>query len=276
MVHEDGWYYSAGGQEKQGPMAWEQVEAAFKAGLIGPASYLWAPHLPDWVPANTLLSAQTVPPPLPPPAAAPASAPLAAATVRMPIPVTILTEAPGAKAGRNCGIWALITAFLCFPMALVLAIIAIVQTNKASRRSKAAPNVYLQPSGSGRIMGIIVLVGIIPLMALAGMISAIAIPAMLGQRDRARDRTAIANLEGLTADMVAQYDRLNEVNPSPQAIQSGLEAFLQESAATSKNPWNMRSPAYAYTTSRWSKGSRRTRCRQPPRPRPPNWASAST
>ena len=62
MSHADTWYYSADGQDRQGPITWVQVGAAYKSGVIGPDSLLWAPHLSGWTPARDLLSQYVAPP----------------------------------------------------------------------------------------------------------------------------------------------------------------------------------------------------------------------
>ena len=100
--------------------------------------------------------------------------------MELPVP---LPEAPGAKASRHCGIWALVTVFLFFPISLILAIIAIVQNNKAKTLAKNAPQTYRFPTSTGMVLGI-VSIGLIPaLLFFVGIIAAIAIPAFLGRFD---------------------------------------------------------------------------------------------
>jgi hypothetical protein len=241
MTEESNWYYSTGGQEKQGPMSWEQIQAAHGAGLIAPDSYLWAPHLPAWVPARTLLGAPVPPPLPPPPPSGPGDGPRGG--VRPPAPgataLTLLAEAPGAKAGRLCGIWALICMVLCFPVAIVLGILAIVKTRKAANLAAASPRLYRPTSNAGTVMGILALAGFPVLLFMIGIVSAISIPAFLGQRTRARDRSAMA-------DLVGQYDKLKEANQPPAAIQAGLESYLRQSAGSDRNPWNLQTPAFVW------------------------------
>ncbi len=166
------WYYSTGGQDRTGPVAWADIEAAYRSGIIGPASLLWASHLPGWVPAGTLLDA-----PAPP-----------------PIPAAVASPAPGARAAFHCGLWSLLSVFLCFPVALGLAVAAIVQNQKAHRLARENPGAYRKPGSGGLVMAIIAL-AILPLLAVLGIVSAIAIPAFLGQRERARAKGAVVALE---------------------------------------------------------------------------------
>lgn len=165
------WYYLTGGQDRTGPVAWADIEAAYRSGVIGPASLLWASHLAGWVPAGTLLDAPA-PPPIP---AAPATA-------------------PGARAAFHCGLWSLFSMFLCFPVALGLAVAAIVQNQKAHRLARENPGAYRKPGSGGLVMAIIAL-AILPLLAVLGIVSAIAIPAFLAQRERARARGAVVALD---------------------------------------------------------------------------------
>jgi prepilin-type N-terminal cleavage/methylation domain-containing protein len=91
------------------------------------------------------------------------------------------------------------------------------------------------------------LIELLLVLAIIGIISAIAIPALLGQRARARDKSCTENAFSMTADIVAAYDKGNEagcpvsvpgdiwnilttaVAPLPQA----LSAHVMED----KNPW---------------------------------------
>ncbi|BDU74725.1 DUF4339 domain-containing protein [Mesoterricola silvestris] len=213
------WYYSAGGQDRTGPVSWAEIEAAYRSGVIGPQSLLWASHLAGWVPAGTLLDAPTPPPP-------PASGP---------------AEAPGSRAAFHCGLWALLSMCLCFPVALALAIAAIVQNQKASRMARENPGTYRKPGNGGLVMAIIALC-VLPLLALLGIVSAIAIPAFLGQRERARDKAAIANLDSGLYALAGDFDRLKD--RAPQEIKAGLEAGLR--AQPGRNPWNEAAPAFSY------------------------------
>jgi type II secretory pathway pseudopilin PulG len=162
----------------------------------------------------------------------------------------LLPEAPGAKAARHCGIWAIITAIiLCLPVSIVLAIIAIVQNGKAKRFVEASPSSYSKPSGAGLILGIVAL-AILPVMLMfAGIVAAIAIPAMLGQRARARDKAAISNVNGHFSDLIYKYDSLQGEKASQEATVKAMEAALMETSKLDVNPWSKNIPAFSYTIS---------------------------
>jgi hypothetical protein len=158
-----------------------------------------------------------------------------------------LPEAPGASAARTLGILSIVFGLLCFPVGLVLAIIALVQHNKARSAFAAAPGAYAPVSGTGLVTAIVGLV--MPLvLVIVGIIAAIAIPALLGQRSRARDKAAIANLVSMQADLVGEFDKaLDEKIPTP-AIPARLEAKLRAVGGGTRNPWSPSAgPAYVYT-----------------------------
>ncbi|MBL0311906.1 MAG: DUF4190 domain-containing protein [Holophagaceae bacterium] len=98
--------------------------------------------------------------------------------------------APGAKAGRVCGILAIVLALTCvgIPVAIILGIVAIVKTSRAKRLAHGNPGAYEMPTSAGLILGIVGLCLPVVMLPFAGIVSAIAIPALLGQRAQARDK----------------------------------------------------------------------------------------
>lgn len=92
------------------------------------------------------------------------------------------------------------------------------------------------------------LIELLLVLAIIGIISAIAIPALLSQRARARDKGAISNLTGFINDAVGQYDKLKEEGLASGAITSGLNAYLVAThpATKDKNPWNTTGATAAY------------------------------
>ena len=91
------------------------------------------------------------------------------------------------------------------------------------------------------------LIELLLVLAIIGIISAIAIPALLSQRARARDRSAVSNMTGTITDIVGQYDRLKEQGLSNNAIVTGLRTYLTANQGANKNPWNAQQPAFAST-----------------------------
>jgi prepilin-type N-terminal cleavage/methylation domain-containing protein len=89
------------------------------------------------------------------------------------------------------------------------------------------------------------LIELLLVLAIIGIISAIAIPALLGQRARSRDKSAIANANGVVSDMVAGYDKYKEANgAAPADVGTFLTGIIGTSGTplvpqffTASNPW---------------------------------------
>jgi prepilin-type N-terminal cleavage/methylation domain-containing protein len=90
------------------------------------------------------------------------------------------------------------------------------------------------------------LIELLLVLAIIGIISAIAIPALLSQRARARDKAATENMTGRVGDLVGQYDKLREAGST--AFATKLSSYLTATAGTDKNPWDAQAPAYAAVT----------------------------
>lgn len=159
-----------------------------------------------------------------------------------------LSPAPGARGAKLCGIWSIIAAVTCvgIPVGIVLAIIALVQQAKANRLAKENPDLYERPAATGLVTGIIGLAMPVLMLPFIGIVSAIAIPAMLSQRSRARDKAAMEHVVGRLGDLLGQYDKQRELNTAPEQIPSALEAYLRQETAADRNPWNAASPAFRY------------------------------
>lgn len=158
-----------------------------------------------------------------------------------------LTPAPGAKAAKVCGILAIVFALTCvgFPVAIVLGIVALVQHGKAKRLAKARPDVYEAVPATGLVTGIIGLVLPVVMLPFVGIGSAIAIPALLGQRERAREAAVQSNLDmaRTQAEMALQDLRAKAPGqvPSQDAI---IQALSRDPLVQSlKNPIAPSAPA---------------------------------
>ncbi len=90
------------------------------------------------------------------------------------------------------------------------------------------------------------LIELLLVLAIIGIISAIAIPALLSQRARARDKTAITNMTGRVSDLVGQYDKLKESGLASTAITASLGNYLKNTGGADMNPWNPAEPAFSY------------------------------
>ena len=158
-------------------------------------------------------------------------------------------QAPGAKTGRVCGILAIVLALTCvgIPIAIILGIIAIVKTSKAKSMARNYPEIYETPSSAGLILGIVGLCLPVVMLPFVGIVSAIAIPALLSQQARARDKVAISNMTTRLDDLVVQYNKPAEAKLQPEEIRGRLETYLKTSYAQDKNPWDTTEPAYRWT-----------------------------
>jgi prepilin-type N-terminal cleavage/methylation domain-containing protein len=93
------------------------------------------------------------------------------------------------------------------------------------------------------------LIELLLVLAIIGIISAIAIPALLSQRARARDKAAISNLNGRVGDLVGQYDRNREGGVAAAGMLAALNTYLTDTGKTDRSPWDNAKPAYAQIVS---------------------------
>ncbi|HJV22640.1 MAG TPA: prepilin-type N-terminal cleavage/methylation domain-containing protein [Holophagaceae bacterium] len=84
------------------------------------------------------------------------------------------------------------------------------------------------------------LIELLLVLAIIGIIAAIALPAMLGQRARAKDKTAVQGSIGRLTDLVGQYDKAQEAikNGDTASVKTILEKYITLSLSSKdKNPW---------------------------------------
>ena len=81
------------------------------------------------------------------------------------------------------------------------------------------------------------LIELLLVLAIIGIISAIAIPALLSQRARARDKSATSNAVSRVGDVVGQWDKLREKGMSTGAIITSMQNYIKTTTANDKNPW---------------------------------------
>lgn len=157
---------------------------------------------------------------------------------------TLVKEpAPGAKAGRICGILAIVLALTCVGIlfAIILGIVAIVKTSKAKRLARAYPETYEMPASTGLVLGIVGLVlSVVLFLPAIGVVSAITIPALLSQRARARDH-ALASQWGQVqtrATIIAMESRASEGRPltGDEAIDRLMKDPSLSGLKNSQNP----------------------------------------
>ena len=99
------------------------------------------------------------------------------------------------------------------------------------------------------------LIELLLVLAIIGIISAIAIPALLGQRARARDKSSIANADSIISDMVAGWDKAKEGGAAITTTAQFTTSVLGTAAVplvpqffSAKNPWGVTNLGYAALT----------------------------
>ncbi len=164
-----------------------------------------------------------------------------------------LTPAPGAKAAKVCGILAIVFALTCagIPVAIVLGIVALVQQGKAKRLAKAEPGVYEPVPATGLVTGIIGLVLPVLMLPFVGIVSAIAIPALLSQRERAREVAVKSNVETARMQAEAALQAIQTKAPGQVPSQDAvIQALAVDPLVQSlKNPVTPSAPAFQRGTS---------------------------
>ncbi len=100
------------------------------------------------------------------------------------------------------------------------------------------------------------LIELLLVLAIIGIISAIAIPALLAQRARARDKAAISNTVGRVDDLVGQFDKFKEAGLTGAAIVTSCNNYLVATTGKDKNPWNTAAAAYGTVTALAGNGTK--------------------
>ena len=100
------------------------------------------------------------------------------------------------------------------------------------------------------------LIELLLVLAIIGIISAIAIPALLGQRSRARDKSSQENAASCVTDFISAMDKAKEDGVVTTGDVADVQTNIIGAAATtkiptlfqSKNPWNTTGALPAYNT----------------------------
>jgi len=84
------------------------------------------------------------------------------------------------------------------------------------------------------------LIELLLVLAIIGIISAIAIPALLGQRERAKAKAVQGNIDGVAGECARVSDTLKEngSNPSALDVVNSVLALSNYNTPNAKNPYN--------------------------------------
>lgn len=160
----------------------------------------------------------------------------------------VLMLAPGAKAAKVCGILAILFAltFVGAPVALVLAIVALVQHRKARRLAESDPARYAAGTAAGQILGIVGLVLSGLALCLVGMVGAIAFPEAQAYRERVHGLAVRTNLETARRQAEATVQAIHARTPGQIPSQDMIiQALSTDPLIQSlKNPITPAAPAF--------------------------------
>ncbi len=158
-------------------------------------------------------------------------------------PLTPKEPAPGAKAAFQLGLWSVLLNVLCgcFPVAIPLGIAAIVKHGKAERAAWAEPQRYETPTSTGKVLGIVGLCLTVVAFMVVGIISAIAMPAMLGQREKAYSRMVqiqVAQAAAQVAQVSVEQTTQTGQRVDPEKVVELVLAQEQMRFPAAKNAYN--------------------------------------
>lgn len=90
------------------------------------------------------------------------------------------------------------------------------------------------------------LIELLLVLAIIGIVSAIAIPAMLSQRARARDKASMDHVAGRIADLTGQWDKARESGMTASQATTTVQTYLKATATKDLNPWTTSGASNAY------------------------------
>jgi type II secretory pathway pseudopilin PulG len=160
-------------------------------------------------------------------------------------------KAPGAGAAKVTGSLSIVFAILCFPVGLVLAIVALVQHNKARGAQAANPEGFQPVTSVGLVTGVLGLVLAVLMFLVVVSVGAVAIPTFYRYREQAQGLVVARNLE--TAVISAEQAVRELLARAPGQIPSQdavIRALASDPAILSlRNPYTGSTPALQLGTS---------------------------
>jgi len=155
----------------------------------------------------------------------------------------LLPQPPSAKSSKTFGILGICSHLLCLlgaPFAILFGVLALTRHGRAKREHAAEPGAYAPPAATGLVTGIVALVMLVTVLPFTGIVAAIAIPAVLGPREKARIRAVEAPVYRADAEIARTADDLRGqtgVRPDPEAVTKAVLARPDFKAPQAKNPY---------------------------------------
>lgn len=153
-------------------------------------------------------------------------------------------QPPSAKPAKVFGILGICSHLLCLlgaPFAILFGILALVRHARAKREHAAEPDYYAPPFATGLVTGIVALGLLVMTLPMTGIVSAIAIPALLGQREKAKIRAVEALMTNAAGEVARTSDDMRAQNPDqPVSAAAVVQAFLampRYRYPSAKNPY---------------------------------------
>lgn len=136
-------------------------------------------------------------------------------------------------------------------MAIPLGIAAILKHGKAERAAQAEPHRYAAPVSTGKALGIVGLCLTLFAFVWMGIVSTIAVPALLGQREKARAREVqshVAEAAGESARVADELLAKDGRRADPEQVVAEVLAEPQMGLPRAHNPYRLEAPAYRWGT----------------------------
>ncbi len=162
-----------------------------------------------------------------------------------------LPQPPSAKSSKTFGILGICSHLLCLlgaPFAILFGILALVRHGRAKREHAEHPESYAPPRATGLVTGIVALAMLVTVLPSTGIAAAIAIPALLGQREKAKIRAVETLMNNAAGEVARTGDALAARTPGvPVAAEAvvldvlGRPGFRYPAA---KNPYGREQTPY--------------------------------
>ncbi|MFN8011043.1 MAG: hypothetical protein U0P81_06535 [Holophagaceae bacterium] len=156
----------------------------------------------------------------------------------------ILPQPPSAGKAKLFGILGICSHVLCLlgaPFAILFGILALVRHARAKREHAEYPDAYARPHATGLVTGIVALGLLVMALPMTGIVSAIAIPALLGQREKAKIRAVESLMNNVSGELARTGDDLAARTPGrpvqAQEVVSTVLGMRNYQYPAAKNPY---------------------------------------